>query len=193
MTGPADKAFHPKYVKIVKDQGCFFLTQKAFYQLKKAYDNYTPGVAVGYGNKSFLAANMEQMFGGKGVTTVQTVGRSKLVKTTLPNGKSIPQMIGAPCDEDLDLTPLHAMHLCAICGKKKQSDGQPLLACGGCKDRFYCSKACQKKGWKLHKVICKRPADEIKAFIDSVLPDWIAGASQGGPQVFESGGVITLG
>ena len=30
-----------------------------------------------------------------------------------------------------------------------------LFKCSRCKDVYYCSKECQKKDWKLHKIICE--------------------------------------
>eukprot|EP00457_Paulinella_chromatophora_P009888 gb/GEZN01009969.1/.p1 GENE.gb/GEZN01009969.1/~~gb/GEZN01009969.1/.p1 ORF type:complete len:274 (+),score=26.18 gb/GEZN01009969.1/:65-886(+) len=45
---------------------------------------------------------------------------------------------------------------CGICGTAEEllQGGLKLLACGRCKKEFYCSKACQKAGWKTHKALC---------------------------------------
>ena len=174
MTTHADLMFKPQYVKAVKSaDGSFCLTTHAFSQLQAAYEDYKPGVPVDYGNKSFLMANSESMFGSKGTTTMQTIGSTKMITTTLPGGQEIPQMIGPPSDEELGLEPLHAMHLCAMCGRDKKPNGRPLRICSGCKDRFYCGQPCQKKGWKYHKIVCQRPAEEMKAFLESIPVEWI--------------------
>jgi len=41
-----------------------------------------------------------------------------------------------------------------ICGKKAGAAGVTLKACGACKSVSYCSVACQKGDWKLHKRCC---------------------------------------
>ncbi|KAK7055546.1 hypothetical protein R3P38DRAFT_2847746 [Favolaschia claudopus] len=38
---------------------------------------------------------------------------------------------------------------CAVCGKTEN-----LLRCSGCRERLYCSQACQLSDWKTHKVPC---------------------------------------
>ncbi len=40
---------------------------------------------------------------------------------------------------------------CDGCGSMKE----PLKRCGGCKQVYYCSRACQQKAWKDHKTECK--------------------------------------
>lgn len=44
---------------------------------------------------------------------------------------------------------------CATCSKDKTMEGRPLLKCAGCHATQYCSKHCQKAGWKTHKIVCK--------------------------------------
>lgn len=44
---------------------------------------------------------------------------------------------------------------CATCCAGTTSDGSALLRCGQCKAVRYCSKACQRSGWKEHKKTCK--------------------------------------
>ncbi|CAL1716952.1 unnamed protein product [Somion occarium] len=41
--------------------------------------------------------------------------------------------------------------------------GNPVkfFTCAGCKCEFYCSKACQKEHWPIHKVRCKQTQEEI--------------------------------
>jgi TPR repeat protein len=45
--------------------------------------------------------------------------------------------------------------ICSVCGEKSA------LRCSNCLGAFYCSVPCQKKDWKVHKVICKK-AQELK-------------------------------
>ncbi|KAF1920420.1 hypothetical protein BDU57DRAFT_561540, partial [Ampelomyces quisqualis] len=44
---------------------------------------------------------------------------------------------------------------CAACGVGEAETGKNLLLCSRCKDRKYCSPACQKKHWKIHKKLCE--------------------------------------
>jgi hypothetical protein len=45
---------------------------------------------------------------------------------------------------------------CGGCGMEKRADRRALQVCGGCKDRKYCSTACQTKHWnKVHKKVCE--------------------------------------
>eukprot|EP00808_Paulinella_micropora_P024529 g71503.t1 len=46
---------------------------------------------------------------------------------------------------------------CAMCGTAEEllKGGLKLLACGRCKQEWYCSKVCQKGGWPVHKKVCK--------------------------------------
>ncbi|KAI0684350.1 hypothetical protein C8Q76DRAFT_804038 [Earliella scabrosa] len=48
-------------------------------------------------------------------------------------------------------------HACARCGRWETQLGPRFLRCGGCKDRYYCSKECQKDDWTraYHKGECK--------------------------------------
>jgi hypothetical protein len=45
--------------------------------------------------------------------------------------------------------------ICSVCGEKSS------LRCSKCLGAFYCSVPCQKKDWKVHRVICKK-AQEVK-------------------------------
>ncbi len=46
---------------------------------------------------------------------------------------------------------------CEQCNKKTNKHGKPLRICGGCKTILYCSKHCQKIGWKRgHKSVCSK-------------------------------------
>jgi len=43
---------------------------------------------------------------------------------------------------------------CAHCGKKQSELSEPLKACAKCHTQAYCSRDCQKEGWKNHRKVC---------------------------------------
>lgn len=43
---------------------------------------------------------------------------------------------------------------CAQCHMKEEDLSQPLKHCVRCKHTLYCSYACQKASWKIHKLLC---------------------------------------
>lgn len=49
---------------------------------------------------------------------------------------------------------------CGNCGANATLGGKSLLVCARCKDRKYCSVACQKAAWKTHKV-CEPARESI--------------------------------
>ena len=54
---------------------------------------------------------------------------------------------------------------CATCG-------QPTCKrCAGCGQVSYCSHACQKRGWKRHKKVCRPPTDMVTSEVCKVLID----------------------
>ena len=53
---------------------------------------------------------------------------------------------------------------CAACGKWDAGGGAVALKrCANCRAIFYCSPACQKKNWKMHKKGCKQLKAEREA------------------------------
>ncbi|KAI4619651.1 hypothetical protein J4E83_005506 [Alternaria metachromatica] len=44
---------------------------------------------------------------------------------------------------------------CGGCGVEHRPKGKNLLTCSKCLNRKYCSVACQKKHWKIHKKVCE--------------------------------------
>jgi len=61
----------------------------------------------------------------------------------------------APVSPPPPTSPPPSAGQCSACRKTPDTK---LLACGGCKQRFYCSKECQKTDWKTHKLECKKIA-----------------------------------
>jgi hypothetical protein len=47
--------------------------------------------------------------------------------------------------------------VCGGCGADKRFDKDPLLCCGKCKTKKYCSKVCQQAHYNQHKRVCKEP------------------------------------
>ena len=45
----------------------------------------------------------------------------------------------------------------------------PLMRCGGCQHRKYCSRVHQKEHWRSHKMVCSRPKEVIAAIMAGVL------------------------
>ena len=167
----------PAFVKDLKqtDPSCA-LKPLANAQLKKALAEYQADKPYDFGNTTMLEASYLHMF--PGTTKVKNVDNLKLVEITEKDGRLIGSYIEPPTDEDIYLKPVYHYQLCAKCGKAEKKAGGELLACGGCHERKYCSKECQKSHWKMHKIICARPADQMAKFMASIEPlDFGAGPS----------------
>ena len=54
---------------------------------------------------------------------------------------------------------------CATCGQPTSK------RCAGCGQVSYCSHACQKRGWKRHKKVCRPPTDMATSEVCKVLID----------------------
>ncbi|KAK5736233.1 hypothetical protein LTR17_007573 [Elasticomyces elasticus] len=59
--------------------------------------------------------------------------------------------------------------VCGGCGKKASAT-VVLSSCGRCKERKYCSKECQKKNFKMHKMVCSR-SEEVMAELKGCLKE----------------------
>ena len=46
-------------------------------------------------------------------------------------------------------------NICLACKARGGVENGKLLICTGCRKATYCSKSCQKKDWKQHKIICR--------------------------------------
>ncbi|KAF1953232.1 hypothetical protein CC80DRAFT_494852 [Byssothecium circinans] len=62
-----------------------------------------------------------------------------------------------------------ATPLCSTCGQLPAS-GSSLQRCSRCKSAYYCSKACQKAAWKLHKLDCRGGSSSALATPNISMP-----------------------
>lgn len=105
-------------------------------------------------------AHIPQEWSGIPIISFNSSGNSTLISSTLPDDE-LKSLI-----DGIKTTTLssHESSQCSRCGKAAQ------LACKACKDlpavlrnktmmTWYCSKACQKDDWNVHKPRCK----EVKA------------------------------
>jgi hypothetical protein len=58
-----------------------------------------------------------------------------------------------------------------LCGGCQMYHGKSLV-CSRCKDQVYCSKACQRKDFSRHKVVCRTPED-AKTMLKDEFPKWM--------------------
>lgn len=58
-----------------------------------------------------------------------------------------------------------------LCGGCEMYHGKSLI-CSRCKDQVYCSKACQRKDFSRHKVVCRTPED-AKTMLKDEFPKWM--------------------
>ena len=58
-----------------------------------------------------------------------------------------------------------------LCGGCEMYHGKS-LSCSRCKDQVYCSKACQRKDFSRHKVVCRTPED-AKQMMKDEFPKWM--------------------
>lgn len=58
-----------------------------------------------------------------------------------------------------------------LCGGCEMYHGKSLV-CSRCKDQVYCSKACQRKDFSRHKVVCRTP-DDARTMLKDEFPKWM--------------------
>ncbi|KAF2105335.1 hypothetical protein BDV96DRAFT_377107 [Lophiotrema nucula] len=171
MRSRLQKMQHPAYRNLVlqKHPNSSLAKMKplAQKQLEQALENYRDGYPYSYGNAPFLEIMSLRNF--KPTSAKIRLSRDiKVIELTMPNGVVIPNFVGPPGDEEVGLKPVHPYHVCATC-RAGEKAGSKLLVCGGCKDRKYCSKDCQKKHWKTHKAFCKALSpSEMHGFVQGV-------------------------
>ena len=57
---------------------------------------------------------------------------------------------------------------CQYCGYSNAQIVGKLKACGNCKMEVYCSKTCQRKGWKTHKPVCESYKRVDRAYKEAI-------------------------
>ncbi|KAF8160072.1 hypothetical protein B0H34DRAFT_706048 [Crassisporium funariophilum] len=64
--------------------------------------------------------------------------------------------------------------ICGNNGCQRTSLDAKLLACGGCKTRSYCGRACQKADWQRHKPLCAASptAPSVQSIHDRLIVAW---------------------
>lgn len=176
------RCMSPASLKTQDKASTFVRSSIANKQFKQALKVYKAGEPYQWGNTTFLEDFVGHMFAGEAKgSRVLNMGALKLVTTTMSSGKKTVQTIGPATDEELGLAPIHAAHVCAHCGRKDE-EGERLEVCAGCRDRKYCNKECQKAHWKLHKIICSIPKDQMKGLLDAIPLDEIKSAELDQPE-----------
>ncbi|KAL1597178.1 hypothetical protein SLS60_008760 [Paraconiothyrium brasiliense] len=127
----------------------------ALRQMRKALfgpDGFTNGVPYDFESKGLLeTANSmdddDHKPGASGFVGMNVIGPGGFFGTGMGNSSTSPVI--------KELRAQHAKpNACGGCGVKAQQSGAALLQCAKCKHRRYCSSACQKKHWKVHKKVC---------------------------------------
>jgi len=87
--------------------------------------------------------------------------RPSHLRTTLRRASTIVSMLAAAEEDVAEEGQGQARHVChrAACGKL-EGDGTRFSLCSGCKAVRYCSRACQKADWKIHKARCQSSVSE---------------------------------
>lgn len=83
--------------------------------------------------------------------------------TTKPEGVDKTTKLASEGGVAVDQNTKLELH-CASCGCRHPEKGKKLLACTKCYMTVYCSKACQKKDWKMHKQSCKKISAPVFQF-----------------------------
>ncbi|KAK3651627.1 hypothetical protein LTR56_004356 [Elasticomyces elasticus] len=161
-------------------------------QVQKALQEYIQGTKYDFGNETMDETTIKSTLGlrkAKFKTTFDRVFRHITIVSfegETPNQKlynevgSIIATAGPPENINMAFSAPQGhvivgrnttwqYNVCGGCGKQ-ESTAAMLSACGGCKARKYCSRACQKKNFKYHKVVCSR-SEEVMAELKRCLKE----------------------
>ncbi|KAK5731243.1 hypothetical protein LTR15_001182 [Elasticomyces elasticus] len=157
--------------------------QVAREQVQKALQHYVQGIPYDYGNETKDEASIKEVAGVRRVKLTTTHhGLLKTISIVSLEGETFPRnkgpgsriaTIGPPANTGINyveagsfykgsgLKPCWRYDLCGGCGKN-ESGTVVLSVCGRCKERRYCSKECQKRDFKHHKVVCSMSEELVK-------------------------------
>ena len=98
------------------------------------------------------------IFGGASTDVIDLLVEAGATKPVLrasrSGGITYEERTGRPIS-NADAGGSHYRLSCDACGKQPTRHDPPLMLCGRCKVRRYCSVACQRAAWKEHKEECK--------------------------------------
>ena len=134
-------------------------------QLAQALQTYQPGVPYDFGTNSYF----ERQVGPTSTTRLRDICNKKLVQWAVPGLKSGASVLRPSAIDGVDGDAVWPYGLCGGCGRDTTVEGGALHVCGGCKDRKYCSRKCQKAHRKAHKYICER---NLQDFLGSIPLDF---------------------
>ena len=93
---------------------------------------------------------------------------------SVPKEDDVPPSVDYPLTVVPPLAKLPLDRQCCVCGYIPREDvviPHLLRYCTSCRsDHRYCDRACQRGGWKEHKVLCKRTCSFCKTIGSAKLP-----------------------
>ncbi|KAK4894490.1 hypothetical protein LTR27_007376 [Elasticomyces elasticus] len=161
-------------------------------QMQKALLDFVQGTPYDFGNETMDESRLKRMLGlrktklsthldrvFRETTVVSFEGETpneiydgvEDVLATAGPPENVNMGFNVPPGGKPDHTTTWQYNVCGGCGKK-ESAAMGLLLCGRCKERKYCSKECQKRNFKYHKVVCSRP-EEVMAELKGCLKEGV--------------------
>jgi len=137
-------------------------------QMKKALlgpDGFHPGTAIDFAHFA-RPPNYSPPSDNDPCIAMMIGGVPAGYKTKYQHGTGQVMHVTGPCS-GADLEYSNDKKLCGGC---EMYHGKSLL-CSRCKDQVYCSKACQRKDFSRHKVVCRTPED-VKVMMEDEAPKW---------------------
>jgi len=131
------------------------------------------GVPYDFGNRTMFELHCAPKLSGPNTKTRVTAYPSFKFVEVVTGSMTQPLIIGPTdhADSKYENYRVYPVNVCAYCGSSEARGGErALMGCGRCRDRKYCSKDCQKKHWKVHKIICTIPDQEMTAFLSNLPP-----------------------